>query len=259
MSHPRFFVPHCAEPGQRVELDREESKHARVRRIAVGEVVEVLDGQGWSARATFERATPKAAIVLVTETLPPKHRESPLDLTLAIGVLKSDRFEWALEKTTELGVTRIRPFESTHSLARPSAARLKRWQQIALSAVKQCGRTVPPLIDPPVGLAEILADPTPVRLLCAEQGNATSIRDLARRIETPTALTVIVGPEGGLHPNEVESALAAGYQPVNLGERILRAETAAVTAVALCEELWGRIRKPGERSPARLDKEGTEH
>jgi 16S rRNA (uracil1498-N3)-methyltransferase len=203
-------------------------------------VVEVLDGRGWSALATFEQTTRHTAVVRVTKLLPAKYRESPLDLTLAIGVLKSNRFDWAIEKTTELGVTRIRPFESTHSLARPSAARQKRWQQIALSAVKQCGRTVPPTIDPPTTWAEILADPTPFRLLCAEQGNTTSLADLARRIEPPGSLSLVVGPEGGFHPNEIESALAAGYCPITLGERNLRAETAAVTAVALCEETFGR-------------------
>jgi 16S rRNA (uracil1498-N3)-methyltransferase len=231
-----------------MEFDREESKHARVRRIAVGEVVEVLDGQGWSARATFERPTPHTSAVRVTEVLPAKHRESPLDLTLAVGVLKSDRFDWVIEKTTELGVTRIRPFASTHSLARPSDARQKRWQQIVLSAVKQCGRTVPPKIDPPATWAEILADSAPVRLLCAEQGDAPSLTDLAGRIGSPRTVTVVVGPEGGFDIHEVESALAAGYRAISLGERILRAETAAVTAVALCEELFGRREERGDSS-----------
>lgn len=240
MSHPRFLVPHRADPGEPLELDREESKHARVRRIATGEVVEVLDGRGWSALATYERTTGDAAVVRITETLPPKHRESPLDLTLAIGLLKSDRLEWAIEKVTELGVTTIRPFESTHSLAHPSAARQKRWQQIALSAVKQCGRTVPPAIPSPVQWAEILRDTTPLRLVCSEHGEAETITQLARRIERPSAVSIAIGPEGGFHADEIESALVAGFRAVTLGERILRAETAAVIMVALCGELFRR-------------------
>jgi 16S rRNA (uracil1498-N3)-methyltransferase len=240
MSHPRFSVPHPAEPGERIELDREESKHARVRRVAAGELVEVLDGRGWSALARFEGTTRHPAVVRIAETLPANHRESPLDLTLAIGLFKSDRIEWAIEKTTELGVTAIRPFESTHSLGRPSAARRKRWQQIALSAVKQCGRTIPPTIHPPTTWAEILADPAPVRLLCCEHDEAQPFSELAAAIERPSAMTVVVGPEGGFHIDEIRAALAAGYRAVTLGERILRAETAAVTAVALCEQMFAR-------------------
>jgi 16S rRNA (uracil1498-N3)-methyltransferase len=239
MSHPRLFVLRSVKPGERVELDREESKHARVRRIAAGELVEVLDGTGWSALATYEPTTRNAAAVRVTEILPVNHRESPLDLTLAIGVLKSDRFDWVIEKTTELGVTAIQPFESTHSLAHPSAARQQRWQQIALSAVKQCGRTVPPTIRPPVAWAEILAAQTPLRFLCSEHGQAEPLTQLARQSQQPPAVSIVVGPEGGFHPGEIESALAAGYRTVTLGERILRAETAAIAAVALCEELLG--------------------
>lgn len=237
MSHPRFLVPHPANPGDRIELDRAESKHAQVRRVAAGEVVEVLDGRGWSALATYERTRRDTAAVRIVETLPPNYRESPLHLTLAIGVLKSDRFEWAIEKTTELGVTAIRPFESTHSLGRPSAARQKRWQQIAVSAVKQCGRTVPPTIHAPVPWSEILRDTIPLRLVCSGHGEAKTIPQLAREIERPSAVSIAIGPEGGFHADEIDSALTAGFQAVTLGERILRAETAAVIAVAFCGEI----------------------
>jgi 16S rRNA (uracil1498-N3)-methyltransferase len=240
MSHPRFFVTDPAAQGDHVELDRDESKHARVRRIRVGELVEVFDGIGWSALATFEGASRRNAIVRITEILPPKHRESSLDLTLAIGVLKSDRLEWVIEKTTELGVTRIRPFASTHSLARPSATRQKRWQQVALSAVKQCGRTVAPTIHPPATWTEILADATALRLLCSEHGGAEPLTQLARRVRQPSAVSIVVGPEGGFHDDEIQSARAAGYRAVSLGERVLRAETAAITAVALCEQMFSR-------------------
>jgi 16S rRNA (uracil1498-N3)-methyltransferase len=240
MSHPRFLVSHHAEPGERVALDRDESKHARVRRVSAGELVEVLDGHGWSALATFEGTTRHAATVRIGESLPARHRESPLDLTLAIGLLKSDRFEWAIEKTTELGVTKIRPFESIRSLGRPSAARQKRWQQIALGAVKQCGRTVPPTIHPPATWAEILGDPTPLRLLCAEHGDAEPLSEIAGRTKQPSAVSIVVGPEGGFDGSEIQAALATGYRAVTLGKRILRAETAAIAAVALCEQMFSR-------------------
>lgn len=211
-----------------------------MRRVSAGEVVEVLDGRGWSALASFEPSANRPALVRITETLPPMHRESSVDLTLAIGVLKSDRFEWVVEKTTELGVKTIRPFESTHSVARPSAAKQRRWQQIALGAVKQCGRSVPPTIHSPSTFSEILTDRPSLRLLCSEHGSATPFSDFARRIEQPKTVTILVGPEGGLHEDEVRSALDAGYQAISLGERILRAETAAITAVALCEETFSR-------------------
>jgi 16S rRNA (uracil1498-N3)-methyltransferase len=239
MSVPHFLVTGPAADGASIELDRGEAKHARVRRLRRGEEVVVLDGRGWSAAAVIDTIDSRRVVVRIVRALPERRGESPLDLTLALALLKSDRFDWIVEKATELGVTRIRPFMTEHSLARPSTGRRDRWRQIALSAAKQCGRTVPPEIHPPVPFREALGDLDGVKYLFAEGGPGRAPLEANVAV---ASVSVIVGPEGGFTSEEVATASAADCQVVTLGPRILRAETAAITAVALCQHLFGDLR-----------------
>jgi 16S rRNA (uracil1498-N3)-methyltransferase len=235
-SLPRFLLNQPAKTHDRVELAAEQAHHARVRRLAPGDRVALFDGNGRSYVGTVERTTGKQLAVRVDEELPALMGESSLTLTLAIALLKSDRFEWAIEKTTELGITRLRPFTCEHSLARPSAARHARWHAIALSAAKQCGRSVIPQIDAPCDFDAVLATADPDHVLFWEGCADPSRIDDAR----PRA-TLIVGPEGGFSENEVARARDAGCTIATLGPRILRAETAAITAVALAQSAWGDL------------------
>ena len=150
-------------------MQPDESRHARVRRLAPGDRVALFDGNGRSYIATVDQCTSRQLAVYIDEQLPPRTGESPLQLTLAIAMLKSDRFEWMIEKTTELGVGRIRPFVSEHALARPSAAKQSRWSAIALSAAKQCGRSVIPPIEAPCDFDAMLAAADPTCLLFWEK------------------------------------------------------------------------------------------
>jgi 16S rRNA (uracil1498-N3)-methyltransferase len=238
---PRFLVEGPISPGSHVELEPSEAKHARVRRLRTGEVVALFDGAGNSWLASVVRVGRQRASVRVSEVLEPRLAESPLDLTLAVAVLKTDRFDWLVEKATELGVAAIRPLASRYSLAEPSARRRQRWRQIALGASKQCGRSTVPRIAEPAELRDVLGG-SDCRLLLAESGAETSLARLAGRLPRPSAVTVIVGPEGGFAAEEIEAARAAGCLTVGLGPRTLRSETAAITAIALCQHLWGDLR-----------------
>jgi 16S rRNA (uracil1498-N3)-methyltransferase len=131
-------------PGEVVALPEDQAKHVRVRRLGVGDTVALFDGAGHSYRGCLESLSRARVAVRVVEVLPERAGESPLALTLAVAVLKSDRFDWVVEKATELGVTAIQPFTSTYTLARPSRARQPRWQQIALGAAQQWGRSAAP-------------------------------------------------------------------------------------------------------------------
>jgi 16S rRNA (uracil1498-N3)-methyltransferase len=238
MSLPRFLVGSAAADGASIELEAAEAKHARVRRVRRGEEVVVFDGRGWSAIAVVDTIGTRAVTVRIARTLPPRHAESSLDLTLAVAVLKSDRFDWVIEKATELGVTRIRPFTSRNSLAQPSSARRKRWQQIALAAAKQCGRAVPPQVHPPAPFRALLDELTGARILFAE-GSGEPTLHAGKDLTEP--VSILVGPEGGFAPQELDEATAAGCRLVTLGPRILRAETAAIVAVALCQQTFGDL------------------
>jgi 16S rRNA (uracil1498-N3)-methyltransferase len=236
---PRFLIDHAAALGEALALRPEEAKHARVRRLAVGDPVALFDGAGHSYVARLESLTRAAALVRIVEVLPTHDGESTLELTLAVAALKADRFDWVIEKATELGVARIRPFHSAHTVAQPSRNRQGRWRQIALAAAKQCGRSAAPAIDAPADFAAVLALPAAARILFAEDGSGASLSDVA--IAAPPSLLAIVGAEGGFSPEELGAARRAGCHLVSLGPRILRAETAAVTAAVLCQSRWGDL------------------
>jgi 16S rRNA (uracil1498-N3)-methyltransferase len=238
MSLARFLVADAAADGASIELEAAEAKHARVRRVRGGEEVVVFDGRGWSAVAVVETIGARNVTVRIQRTLPPRHAESSLDLTLAVALLKSDRFEWIIEKATEFGVTRIRPFTSRNSLAQPSSARRNRWQQIALSAAKQCGRTVPPQVHPPVPFRALLDELTGAKVLFAE-GSGEPTLHVGKNLNEP--VSILIGPEGGFTPQELDQARSANCRLVTLGPRILRAETAAIVAVALCQHTFGDL------------------
>jgi 16S rRNA (uracil1498-N3)-methyltransferase len=236
---PRFLIDRAAAPGDVLALRAEEARHARVRRLGVGDPIALFDGAGRSYLARLESLSRAGATVRVTEVLLERDGESPLDLTLAVGALKGDRFDWVVEKATELGVVRIQPFTSRHTLARPSRDRQARWRHIALGAAKQCGRSAAPAIEAPVDFAAVLALPAAARLLFAEGGTGTRLAALA--LPPPPTLLAIVGAEGGFGADELAAARAHGVHTVDLGPRVLRADTAALTAVVLCQARWGDL------------------
>ena len=166
--------------------------------------------------------------------------ESPLSLTLAQALVKGDKFDWVVQKATELGVTRIVPLLTEHSEFRKAEGRelrLLRWRRIALEATKQCGRRK--LIE----LGEVQnfqqfceTEPNGLRLIFSERGG----KGLAQ-MASANSVTLAIGPEGGWSENEIKLAEIHGFVPVHLGNRILRTETAAVAAVSLAQYLFGDL------------------
>ncbi|MBX3026523.1 16S rRNA (uracil(1498)-N(3))-methyltransferase [bacterium] len=233
---PRFAIAAPAAVGDVVTLAGDEARHARVRRLAVGEAVALSDERGHSCIGEVQAVRRDQVAVRVTAVNPLDDGESALDLTLAIGLLKADKLDWVIEKATELGVTRIQPFASTHTLAQPSAARRTRWQQVARSAAKQCGRSRVPAVAAPCPLATVLTGDA-TRLLLAEHGATVALA----AVEAAPPITLIVGAEGGFSEPELATARASGALLIGLGRRILRAETAAIAAVALCQARWGDL------------------
>jgi 16S rRNA (uracil1498-N3)-methyltransferase len=223
--------------GDVVTLAGDEGRHARVRRLNPGEAVALFDEAGHSCVAEVTAISRDGIVARVTAVHPPNAGESRLDLTLAVGLLKADKLDWVIEKATELGVNRIQPFASTNTLAQPSAARQTRWQQIARSAAKQSGRSRVPIVAAPCDLAAVLHTPA-TRLLLAEHG-ATEALSAVQLLSPP--LLLIVGAEGGFTTGELDAARATRARLVTLGPRILRAETAAITAVAVCQSRWGDL------------------
>jgi len=239
-SRHRFLVPDWTRQGARVTLPEAEARHAQVARIRDREEIEVFDGSGHSSVARFAAG----GVAHPTERLPDRHRESATRLTLAVAPLKKDRFDWLIEKATEIGVARIVVFAAERVVARPSQQRRQRWQQIAAAAAKQCGRSVVPAIADATGLAGALADGTADRYVLHESGDHEPLKAaLSARV---AEVLIAVGPEGGFTSAEIEQATRSGATVATLGPRVLRAETAAVVGAALA--LSGDSSPPTERA-----------
>jgi len=155
------------------------------------------------------------------------------DLTLALAIFKFDRMEWAIEKCTELGITRIVPIIARRTDSHLAAAAMKRrerWQRLALQASEQSRRAAPPEIAAPAKLKE-LASGTGSRIVLAESENNTRLRDALQ--SCPSDLTLAIGPEGGWTNDELQWFRESGWTAASLGDTILRAETAAIVATTL--------------------------
>jgi 16S rRNA (uracil1498-N3)-methyltransferase len=245
----RFVVgPEAIESG-RVRFDAEEARHlARVLRLHPGAVVEAADGGGRLYAVRLDAVGPREAWGTIVEDAgaPAAGRESPCAITLAQAILKGDRMAWLIQKVTELGVARIVPVETARVVARPGAGRApdrqRRWQRVAREAVKQCGRAVVPVVESPRPLGAALEESAANEAAwLLWEGGGTPLATLAARVGRPRRLLLVVGPEGGFTGAERAAAESAGLATVGLGPRILRAESAGVTAVALCQHLFGDL------------------
>ena len=158
------------------------------------------------------------------------------DITLVLAVFKFDRMEWAIEKCTELGVSRIVPVIARRTdshLAAAAAKRSERWQRIARQAAEQSRRATPPEIAAAIKLAEALNLPAALRIVLAESEARTLLRDVVKPDASDNGIVLAVGPEGGWTEDELQSFRQAGWTSASLGNTILRAETAAMAATAV--------------------------
>lgn len=217
-----------------LEVPAATAHHARVARVGVGEPVEVLDLAGTVAIGRLV-AWEGRSCRLAIERLEHGRGEPPEPVVLGLGVLAGGAFDWAVEKATELGATAIVPLLTARVQGRRHDARVERWRRIAIAAVAQCGRTRAPVVTAPSPIAEFCAGKDGARLL-ALFGAALPQPPLATG---GSGLRVLVGPEGGLTEAEIASAVTAGFGGLPLGPRTLRAETAAVAALAAAQQLAG--------------------
>lgn len=240
----RVYVDEPVTAGKRLVVAGSAANHiARVLRLRSGDALTVFDGSGGEFGARVEEFRKDAVVVSVAEhrTL---DRESPLSLTLAQGISRGERMDWIIQKATELGASRIVPVFTKRSVVRlddkQAERKLQHWRAIAVSACEQCGRNRLPDVAPPVDFFDVLPaglSPGETRLLLSPTGDLR-IDDLE---DVGKGITVLIGPEGGLEDVEQEAAVAAGFQAVRMGPRVLRTETAAIAALTIIQRYFGDL------------------
>jgi 16S rRNA (uracil1498-N3)-methyltransferase len=241
VSLPRFVVDSEVLSAARVVLTGTQLQHLRARRLRVGSKLVLADGVGTQRHGVVTAIGRHQAVILLTDEQP-LQRDSALRLTLAQALLKGDKLDWVVEKTTELGAAELVLFTSERTVGHAGAARQARWTRVARSAAQQCQRSTLPLIIGPIPLDQVLArDGEMLRLFFWEQEAPGSLAAVQRQHPQVSSVLAMVGPEGGFSPREAAQAAAAGFQLVGLAPRILRAETAAVAAATLCQFLWGDL------------------
>ena len=239
--HRFFLPPGTLSSGAQVALDAYAHQLHSVLRLQAGAPLVLLDGSGLEYAATLTDVSAKRAGALVGAARPCP-TEPRLQITLYICSLKGEKFAWVLQKCTELGVVRFVPVVSRRSIVRPAAAldaKADRWHAVIREAAEQSHRAVLPALSPALDFDEAIAHAQGLRLLPWE--GAASESGVARtpQLTAVDALSLLVGPEGGLADVEAAAAQAAGWQIVALGPRILRAETAAIAGVAALLALAG--------------------
>ncbi len=232
----RFYVEPGTVRGRQISLGQElVHRLSRVLRMRPGEQFVIFDGSGreWVVELR-EMSRREAVAAIVGQAEPPPAPE--VSLTLYMGLIKEPRFELVLEKATELGVEAIVPVVTKRSVVRPwkeGGAKQERWRRLIIEATEQCRRARPPALLPPVPLEKAVREAQGLRLLPWEGEGQRGLREALREEgEGQRQVSLLVGPEGGLELEEVELARKAGFRVVSLGRRILRAETAALAAVA---------------------------
>ena len=248
MTRRRFYAPPEAFDfdNKRVSLSGDEARHLReVLRLKAGDGVRVFDGAGNEYNAIVVKAMRDSAQLELREKTEPASQESPLRLTLALALLKGDKFDLVVQKATELGIRELVPVMTRFADIRlhdrsDAAKRVTRWQRIALEAAKQSGRAAVPDIDSPISFAELVERESNdgLRVMFAER-EGQPMTELPPQIST---ISILVGSEGGWSPDEIEAAKKHGWRIVTLGGRIMRAETAAITVTALMQHRYGDLK-----------------
>jgi 16S rRNA (uracil1498-N3)-methyltransferase len=240
----RVFVDAPLGAGTRVTIAGAAAGHlTRVLRLKTGDVLTLFNGRGGESEARIEGTQGASVIVAVGEHRAIE-RESPLNVTLAQGVARAERMDLVVQKATELGVRALVPLLTERSVVRldaqQAARKVSHWLAVAVGACEQCGRNRPPAVSAPRAFSAFLRDGAAgdgARLLLSPSATL-ALGELPRPL---TAVTVLIGPEGGLSDEEVQAALAAGYTAVRLGPRVLRTETAAIVALTVLQQQFGDL------------------
>lgn len=218
-----------------------------VLRMRRGDTLVLMDAEGARFQAIIKSATPKEVQVAIQKQLPAPP-PSPVEINLCQALLKSRSMDYLVQKTSELGVASMYPFLSERTIIRPRkdglANKVRHWREIAKSSTKQSDRRIAPLVHEVSSFKDILdrwRDEDAFKVILWEEEGSEDLKNMLRKTAPGNRFVGVVGPEGGFEREEVLGARNAGFTSVSLGYRILRAETAAITLVAIIQYEWGDL------------------
>ena len=246
----RFFIDPEDLTDTRGVLTGEEAHHlTSVLRLKVGAPIQLFDGLGRTYEAEVKKIS-KGRVEAVILSIAEERVAEKAALHLGLALLKGKKMDFIMQKATELGVAGLHPYIAKFSNARHmdalrEAKRLERWQKISREACKQCNRPQPPAGYPVKDFDTLLEKASTadydLKLLFWEGERSKGLQGIFQAPGQPCSVMILIGPEGGFSTEEVEQAKAAGFQPITLGKRILRAETAAIASIAILQHLLGNL------------------
>jgi 16S rRNA (uracil1498-N3)-methyltransferase len=242
-----FFLGSNPVSGESATITGELYRHmARALRLKQGDEVNLLDDDGKRLCGTIEEVGAKSLTVRITSTKSVPLEVQGVRITLYQGLPKGEKLDLILQKCTELGVTEVVTFDAARSIVKLRGqrmpSRLERYQRIVQEAARQSGRRQAPQVSIGGSLASVLRETRQeVKLLLWEGEQTTRLREALKAYKSPESVAIVVGPEGGLSDEEVEQAIACGFAPVSLGERILRTETAGFAVLSILQFYWGDL------------------
>lgn len=244
MHVPRLYLPLTPVEGEALGLDERSAHHVtHVLRLRPGAAVRIFDGKGCEHEGTIREVRRTQVTVEIGKAMA-SIPEPPFAITLAQGIPRGDRMDLILQKAVELGVTEVQPLWTAHSQTRTSGERLEKrlrhWRGVVISACEQCGRATLPGLESPLEYRSWLTGihRHNFRILLAPEAR----QSLGTMQPPGESVLLLVGPEGGISAEETTLAAAAGFNPMKLGPRILRTETAALAMLASLQALWGDLR-----------------
>jgi len=242
MPSPRIHCDIRLGPGAQFTLAPEAAQHvSRALRLKVGDSVTVFDGRGGEYDAVLQRID-RGRVDVKVGAFRDVEREAAVTVGLVQGLPEADKMDWVVQKAVELGVAWIQPVVCERSVVRLAADRAARreahWKRVAVAACEQAGRNLVPEVRPTLPFTTWLADAEPAPRWMLQPGAPA----LAARAAPTQPFEILVGPEGGLSERESDLARLRRCEPVSLGTRVLRTETAALAALAAIHALWGDFR-----------------
>lgn len=238
----RFYAPPENFIDHRISLDSEQSRHLRsVLRLQNGDEVRVFDGEGNEFLCIVQEINSgkQSSVLRILSESKPTSNESSLDLTLAVSLLKSDKFDLVLQKAVELGVSNFVPIITRRCDIKPKnfERKLERFEKIIIESSKQCGRAKLMKISELLDFEEFIETSEGAKILFSERNG----EDFSK-IQSSKKITAVIGSEGGWEDSEIEFAKQNGFQIITLGGRILRAETAAISIASIFQHNFGDLR-----------------